>query len=671
MPPRRKTLVEQRLSRVPTGAWEEEAEAEAQAMPMADMVAAGFRDPRVTLPTWGHVTDQKTLEVMRYDPDRLAPECHNAMLHWAGEAPRTPSGQRMWYLELGSRKTGKSTIGSLIVDNMTAYREGTNGIVMAHTKELAEELFGAIMKNHDMRQAEIKPDTIPNRESRQITYDHGAVKSKVKVLSADSPNVGIGRQANAMQLSEAPFYPDFAGMWSGLRPAFINVDEAVILIESTPAPMSEPSAETFKQLCSNARLVKSSGESRFLYHFTPFYASRLTQRPWNPNWALDSTEQRLLERFGPKGGQPESAPGEVRYLTREHLAFRRETMRPTDGDEIIRRWPEMFFVWYPVDDLTCWTVIGGGVIPSDVMDIHKARLLVPWMPTEENGCMQIYREPRPGAVYILAADPAGHGQDHAVFHIFEVWTDQIIQCATFASPGMTAKPHLFGDAILKWARVYNDAHIVVERNGAGEGALAILEKAADRGELQNLFYETRGANASPGVHSGASKKEEALGLLIDCLRQNVILYDRETVDQLCSYRHDKLLEESSTKQLVNPDQLGKGRRPKHHWDRASAMLWMAWGLRAVPMKQRPAWIDGAEVQWKPEATGPVRPYSVQQAQEYLAVRDLPAITYDEAEAYRKTLLSGKRQRAARDHVAEQRRVNRKAMRRDTGRKHRR
>jgi hypothetical protein len=430
---------------------------------------------------------------------------------------------------------------------------------------------------------------VPVRESNQITYDHEGGISTVRCLSGQAANVGIGRSPDVCQISEVPFIPGFGDFWFGFYPSMVNRANAFLTLESTPAPMSEPSAETFKNLVSDAR----KGYGRWLFSFTAFYESILNERRWDPSWTLDSEEHRLLRMFGPGGTHPHiggkyasemvDSPGDPRYLTLQNLAFRRMTIRNV---EAIRRWPDLFFVFYPTDPVSCWAVKGGGLVPSEVLSKHQSRVVIPWSPHET---FKVYRKPQPGAKYVMAVDPAGYGHDHAAFQVLEIWRDRIYQAAVFACPNIT--PNVFADKIIEVAKQFNQPLIGVERNGVGLAVLALLERAMDRGEVRNLYYDTRGVRSKPGWHASKTSIEESLGALIDELRDRLWLFDAETVDQLADYRNDKVVKLSDRREILNPGDIGKGRRTKGHYDRASALALGCLLAQQVPAARRPAYVS--------------------------------------------------------------------------------
>ena len=99
-------------------------------------------------------------------------------------------------------------------------------------------------------------------------------------------------------------------------------------------------------------------------------------------------------------------------------------------------------------------------------------------------------------------------------------------------------PLSFTNQLLRVANRYNKALICVESNGVGQSVLALLN---DR-DYSNLYYE---AKFKPGFTSTSKSLDQATGWLIDGLMDELVLNDRDTLQQLQTYKNDKRTEESA------------------------------------------------------------------------------------------------------------------------------
>lgn len=544
-------------------------------------------DPGFMLEATGTVVDQSTGRVIDYDMDAVCPHMQRTIASYVGHTPKTEDGYNKWLVVLGPRQSTKSTTTSLAAYFHVAYHPGSYAAIITDTKDRSKDLFRAILNCHDNMPEEYKSPTIKSRELNQLTFAHNG---KIRTLSSEQSNVGIGRAVDFTQFSEGPFMEDPGELWYGYYPAVTNRKEAALLWESTPAPMTRPGAQWYQDLCNEAKM----GQGRFIFSFTPYYASKLNERRWNKDWTLDKEELRLIERFGPKRGEPISNPGEWRYLTLENLAFRRAVLR---DDPEVRRHPELFFVFYPVDPVTCWQQAGGAAIPAHALHRHLTSLVIPWDPTDG---YQEYQDPKEDAIYVIGADPAGWmGGDQAAFQVLEVWGDEWIQVAEFSSNSVI--PVDFARKICEVAERYNDAAVVVENNGVGAGTLAYLEQANKpegtvmrdhwgverRYHVKNLYYHQRGIKAKPGIPASAKTNKEGLARLIDALMDTITLRSEILLGQLQTYGMDKEVEAGEKWGILNPGKTQKGRRERHHWDRVSALIWACFAATLAPQRFRP------------------------------------------------------------------------------------
>lgn len=536
---------------------------------------AAMRNPLVSSKFWTLV-NQESGEQIRYDMGKVAPGLQGSILSFVANPPRTPAGHSRFLLTVASRQTGKSTVAALAGYSKIANSPGQYGAIMADKKDRANDLFNAINICHDGMPGPLRPDTSPTNEIRQITFSE---RNRIKTLSGGESHAGIGRAVDFLHISEAPFMPDLGGLWNGILPAMVNRKDVTCIIESTPARLTEPSTETFQNMARSAR----KGEGRWAFLFSPMFGSALNWRPWDyQHGRLEAQERQLLETYGdPRGPEFWSDPtrSNFTHLTYENLAFRREIMMM---DDQVRKWPDLFRVFYPFDPYTCWVRAGGNAIPTASIDRMKARSGegVDWTP----GTRYVrYREPKPDAVYVIGVDPSGwKGRDDAAFQVLEVYGDRWYQAACFSTNTMS--PDEVARKLLHEAHEYNNALVIIENTGVGWGTLTPLVNAENRGEIKNLHYETIGGLDKPGVPATGARIDKAFGELVEALNDHLVLYDKETQDQLYDYGRDKKLQTSEARDLLNPDKPMNGRRRKDHWDRTSALMWACYGARLLPVR---------------------------------------------------------------------------------------
>ena len=188
-----------------------------------------------------------------------------------------------------------------------------------------------------------------------------------------------------------------------------------------------------------------------------------------------------------------------------------------------------------------------------------------------------YEAPEHDAIYVIGVDPSGHAaRDHASFQVLKIYDGEWTQVACFAT---NIDPLAFSRKLEEVGRYYNNAKIVVESNGVGQSVLALLREW----DYSNIYYEKK---RRPGFTTTAKSIDMTLGYLVDALLDDLIFYDKDTLEQLQSYRNDKQVEENPNSEIVR-GKVSKKRRPRHHWDKISALQMAIVGARVAPRRMKP------------------------------------------------------------------------------------
>lgn len=217
-----------------------------------------------------------------------------------------------------------------------------------------------------------------------------------------------------------------------------------------------------------------------------------------------------------------------------------------------------------------------------MLDKHVKRKLIEWKGKNEPH-YQEYEAPVADALYLVCVDPCGWGaRDHGAFHVLKCYADEWTQVATF---GGVTDPVELAREVLRVGYRYNTARIAVERNGPGEGFLGML---IDNG-YKNIHYDDFG---KPGVWKHSD--EQMLAFLLDGLKDEFVLNDKDTLDQLMSYKNDKTVQKSVKAELMSSDRRAK-RRDRHHWDKVSALAVGAAAARAMPRRYKPVVEDQSNI----------------------------------------------------------------------------
>ncbi len=373
-------------------------------------------------------------------------------------------------------------------------------------------------------------------------------------IEVDHPDHSFCLPQFATSNSEIGFCNNCDDQWTNLQPSMSKRRNVRAVFECTPTPGGERGTDFWKEMCDDAR--KRNG--RFIYAFFPMWTTKANVATWKTGWKPDTEELRLMDRYGPLG------------LTLENLAFRREEMAM---NRQLRRNPELFAVYYPFDDLTCWAGAISGTIPKHAVRPHMQTADVDW-----RGPFMQFKPYDQDALYSIGVDPTGFaGHDHASFQVLECWAGEWEQAATYAEN--VGDPETFTRELLRVAALYGNPLITVEANGVGAAVLALLIQAGYR----NLYYEKKNR---PGLTSTSNSKKQMVALLVDALLDELIVHDKDFAHQLSTYQGDKQVEEDERVLLIRRGKIGRNRRAKHHWDKISAMMMAIMGAHRLPRRHR-------------------------------------------------------------------------------------
>lgn len=365
----------------------------------------------------------------------------------------------------------------------TLFVPGTVTLMVAHTQESAEALFGVVQ-----RMWENLPDplqsTLAKRKranARQMAFS--VMGSEFRVASAGEPNAGRGLSITNLHCSEvARWQGDASETLAGLRAALAPDGELVL--ESTPSGAYGCFYEQWQQ-------AEMTGMVR---HFFPWW--------WEPAYvgtsAADLTEEEtvLVEREG---------------LTTEQVGFRRE---------LARRFGAMRVQEFAEDAVSCFRESGACFFDGDVLQDCMKRLHAPlevrWMKQ-----LQVWLPPVAGRSYVASVDAAGGGSDGDFCAVQVIDQATGMQCAELQA---RMSPRELASRAAAIAREYNGGMIVVERNNHGTAVLAYLEQEAGA----NVYV---GRDGMPGWLTDVASRPRMLSALAVLLASSPELFRSERLLQ--------------------------------------------------------------------------------------------------------------------------------------------
>jgi len=166
---------------------------------------------------------------------------------------------------------------------------------------------------------------------------------------------------------------------------------------------------------------------------------------------------------------------------------------------------------------------GDTVIEQETIKWYDTKAVESPMETHRRGKGDVYvwEAPQPGKTYLMASDVArGDGDDFSTFQIYTA--AEMRQVAEYKGK---MPPSDFGDLLVSYGTMYNDALLVIERNNIGYAA---IQQVVDR-QYPNLLYtsndlklvevDKQEANSSKKLKPGLDTNRTTRGLIISTLQK--------------------------------------------------------------------------------------------------------------------------------------------------------
>lgn len=149
----------------------------------------------------------------------------------------------------------------------------------------------------------------------------------------------------------------------------------------------------------------------------------------------------------------------------------------------------------------------------------------------ENGHLLVYEETQKEHDYIMTVDVSkGRGQDYSTFNIIDLSTIPFNQVAVYRCN--TISPLLFPNIIYKYAKVYNNAYVVIEAND--QGMLVCNGLYLDL-EYENMHVESSSKNRL-GIEINRKTKRLGCSGIKDLLEEKKIdIHDEQTIIEISTF----------------------------------------------------------------------------------------------------------------------------------------
>lgn len=150
----------------------------------------------------------------------------------------------------------------------------------------------------------------------------------------------------------------------------------------------------------------------------------------------------------------------------------------------------------------------------------------------EGGKFLLYEEPVKDHDYIMTVDVSkGRGQDYSTFNLIDISVRPFAQVAVYRNN--TISPILFPNIIYKYAKIYNDAYVVIESNDQGT---VVCNGLYHDLEYENMHVESAIKASGLGIEITRKTKRLGCSALKDILENGKIdIVDEQTIMEISTF----------------------------------------------------------------------------------------------------------------------------------------
>lgn len=150
----------------------------------------------------------------------------------------------------------------------------------------------------------------------------------------------------------------------------------------------------------------------------------------------------------------------------------------------------------------------------------------------EGGSVLIYKEPEKNHQYIMTVDVSkGRGQDYSTFNVIDISTKPFEQVAVYRNN--TISPILFPNVIYKYARVYNEAYVIIEANDQGG---LVTNGLYHELEYEHIHMESLIKSDRLGIEMNRKVKRIGCSAIKDIIEaKKILIRDTQTILEMSTF----------------------------------------------------------------------------------------------------------------------------------------
>lgn len=440
-------------------------------------------------------------------------------------------GKLKRFIVLKARQMGFSTFTEGYIFHDTTTNTFKNSMIIAHEDKATQNLFNMSKLYYEELPTALKP-MIKYSNGKELVFENPTndpiekkrnpgLRSKITVATAGTVEVGRSATIHNLHASEVAFFPDASTTMLGLLQCVPDTLNSCVVLESTANGVGGYFYDIWQKACR--------GENDFIPLFYPWFTDIHYQKPFTSTSEKENFEKTLDDY--------EVALMNRNNLTLEQMNWRRHTIaNKCAGDK------ELFMQEYPSTPEEAFIASGRPVfnIPAlrkylehsneGVRGYIKENTFL----QDEKGYVEIWKEPKPNAYYVIGADVA-EGLVEGDYSVAQVLDED---CNVVARWHGHIDPDLFGIELVNLARYYNDAYLAIENNNHGLTTI----KSVQRQEYWNLFFSKTYDRFSDTITKklGWSTNGKTKPMMIDKLAEFVRefyigIQDKLTIQELLTY----------------------------------------------------------------------------------------------------------------------------------------
>lgn len=410
-----------------------------------------------------------------------------------------------------SRQMGISVVLAALEQYIVDRKQNLNITHLMPDEQLAYQFFNEKWQplaegTHPQLLPDMYPTLSPVPYIKVGDFHGRNMNCNIKIGGAGSPAAGRSGTQHVVILDEYAFYSNVNSLERGILATQPKTGMVLTVYVSTANGMN-----WFYDTVKQAESPDSRMEHLFLpWHMLKEYEMDIT--PESRFYNLDlyrptEYDMKLMDIFEKAGYPPESwtrkmewydyvldkeAKGDQDYMFQEYPSVPEEsfevTGRPALPSKVINYWLEQEHKTIFVDQFS-------------QVDPRTKRPKVQILPTNKSA-VRLYRKPTPGHRYFLGCDPSegDYAGDRSAWVILDLNTMEEV---CFSADYLEAEE--LADTLVNYAKYYNNAVIVVERN-MGQAVIEFLQASG----YHRIYIDPTTRGLKYGVRTTQATKNEAL-----------------------------------------------------------------------------------------------------------------------------------------------------------------